>query len=81
MAALEEEEFQAPKFTFRGLAGNLQRIEAFRNQFDYAGVVEIIPQRVIEGFKQGGILRIVRRRLKVCDGQADLFHTQAGCQF
>ena len=65
------------KLTSAGCAGNLQRVEALRNQFDYSGDVEVVPQRVVESLQQRGVLRIGGRGLEIGNGQANFFHTQA----
>ena len=56
---------------FGRLAGDLQRVKTFRNQFDHAGYVEIVPESVVKSLEQCGVLRVGGRRLEVRDGQAN----------
>ncbi len=48
----------------RGLARDLQRIKALRDEFDYAGVVEIVPQRVVEGLSRAALCASLPDALK-----------------
>ena len=43
---------------FGGLAGHLQGIKALGDEFDYAGIIQVVPERVVEGFEQSGVLRV-----------------------
>ena len=61
-----------------GLAGNFERIETFGDQIEDAGIVEIVPQRLVEGFEEFGVFGILISRLEVGNGQADFLHAQAG---
>ena len=63
---------------FGRIARDLQGIEAFRDQFDDAGVVEVVPECVVEGFQQGGVLRVRVRGLEVGDREADPFYAETG---
>ena len=58
------------------LAGDLQGIKAFGDEFDHAGVIEIVPERVVESLKQRGVLRIGSGRLEVGNRQANFFYAQ-----
>jgi hypothetical protein len=38
----------------------LQRVEALRDQIENAGVVKIVPERVVEGLEEIGVLGVLR---------------------
>ncbi len=78
MAAFGGGVFHASNFTSAGLPGSVERIKALRDQIEDAGVVEIVPQSVVESLQQVGILGVLGGRLEVRDGEADFFDAQAG---
>jgi hypothetical protein len=63
MAALGGGEFQTPKVTSgagRGPAGD----KTLGDEFDDAGVIEVVPESIVESLEQRGILRIALEGLK-----------------
>ena len=58
---------------FRRLSWNLQRVEALRDQIKNAGVIEVIPQSLVENLVQGSGLRIRVGGLEIRNCQADPF--------
>jgi hypothetical protein len=64
----------------RGLARLLQRIKTLRDQVENSGVVQVIPERVVECLKEVWILGVVSRRLEIRDSQPDFFYRQAGAR-
>ena len=68
-----------PESHLGGFARNLQRIEALGNQFDHAGVVQVVPERVVEGLEQRGVLRVAGGRLEIGNRKPDLLHPEARC--
>ena len=50
-----------------------QWIETLRNQLENASVVQIVPERVVEGAQQFAVTRILAGRLEVGNGDADSF--------
>ena len=71
-------EFQSVALDFGRLSGNLHRVEALRNHIEDAGIVEIVPERVVESLEQVGVLGIWRRRFEVGRGETDLFDAKTG---
>ena len=78
MAALGGGEFQIPKCDFRRIARHLQGIETFRDQFDDAGVVEVVPEGVVESLQQRGVLGVAAGGLEIGNGEANFLYAQAG---
>src|SRR5207302_11347926 len=56
----------------------LQRIKTLRHQVEDPGVIQVIPERVIECLEEVGILGIVGGSFEIRHRQADLLHGQAG---
>jgi len=55
----------------------LQRIKALGDEFDDTGVVEVVPECVVESLKESGVLGIVVGGLEVRDGEEDLVYAKA----
>ena len=55
-----------------------ERIKALRNHVEDAGIVQIVPQRVVEGLEQVGVLGVLGGSLEIGNRQADFFDTQSG---
>src|SRR5208282_4575378 len=53
-----------------GLAGLLERIETLGDEIEDSGVVEVVPEHVIESFRKVGVFGIAGRGLEVGGGQA-----------
>src|SRR5580700_268696 len=60
------------------LPGSLQGIETLGDEFDHPGIVQVVPESVVESLEQRVVLRIAAGRLKVGNGKADFFDAQAG---
>ncbi len=56
----------------------LGRKKALRNHVEDAGIVEVVPQRVVEVLQQVGVFRILVEALKSGTASADFFYSQSG---
>ena len=63
---------------FGWLPGYLQRIETLRNKIEDSGVVEIVPEHVVESLQQFGVLGVAGRGLEVGGGQAHSLDAEPG---
>ena len=78
MAAFGGGEFQIPKCDFRRIARHLQGIEALRDQLDDTGVVEIVPERIVERLQQSSVLGVVVSGFEVGNGESHFFNSETG---
>jgi hypothetical protein len=60
------------------LPGLLQRIKTLGDQIEDSGVVEVVPERVVEGLQQVGVAGVGGRWLEVGCGQAHALDAEAG---
>jgi hypothetical protein len=56
----------------------LQRIETLGDEFDYAGIIQIVPECVVESFQEFGVLRIAVGGFEIGNGKANFIYAQAG---
>src|SRR5438552_10630894 len=66
------------KSDVRRLSRHLQWIETLGDHLDHSGIVQIVPQRVVESLQQGRVLRVAGGRLEVGNGESHLFGAQRG---
>jgi hypothetical protein len=59
------------------LAGHLQWIKAFGDEFDDPGIIEVVPERIVESLKESSVLRIAVGRLKVGNREANLLNSES----
>ena len=60
------------------LAGHLQGVEALGDEFDDAGIVQIVPESIVESLEQRVVLGIAVGRFEVRNGKADFFDAESG---